>query len=89
LKDLDIMSKSDPQVEVYMKDRTQRDWAFVGRTEVQKNNLNPDFTKYIESDYYFEREQNVRFMVYDVDASDKDFIGKNETTIANIIGSVR
>lgn len=31
------------------------------------NNLNPDFNTPIECDYYFEREQFVRFDVYDID----------------------
>lgn len=54
-----------------------------------RNNLNPDFTTFIECDYFFEREQQIKMMVYDVDGSSKDFIGKNECTIAQIIGSVR
>jgi C2 domain len=54
-----------------------------------RNNLNPDFSKFIECDYYFEREQHLKFVVYDVDDQKKDFIGQTETTVARIIGSVR
>jgi hypothetical protein len=57
LKDLDAVSKSDPQVEVYIKDRAAPHWTLVGKTEIVNNNLNPDFSKFIECDYYFEREQ--------------------------------
>lgn len=89
LKDLDNMSKSDPQVEVYTRERGSTQWGLIGKTEIVRNNLNPDFSTFVESDYYFEKEQQLRFMVYDVDDRSKDFIGMNETTIANVIGSVR
>jgi copine 5/8/9 len=56
LKDLDIMSKSDPQVEVYMKEKSQNKWILIGKTEKMVNNLNPDFTTFIECNYYFEKE---------------------------------
>lgn len=88
LKNLDVASKSDPQVEVYVKDRSNPNWLLIGRTEVANNNLNPDFSTPIESEYYFEREQNLRIMVYDIDSTTtKEFIGKAETTMGRIIGS--
>jgi Ca2+-dependent lipid-binding protein len=66
LKNLDVMSKSDPQVEVYLKDKASH-YALIGKTEVIKDNLNPDFSKFIECDYFFEKEQYVKFAVYDID----------------------
>ena len=42
LKDLDVFSKSDPVVFVYEK--SGRQWAKLGRTEVIDNNLNPKVT---------------------------------------------
>ncbi len=90
LKDMDLTSKTDPQVDVFVKDRTSKDWYLCGKTEVINNNLNPDFSKFIECDYYFEREQHVRFMLWDVDSTAKrEFIGKCETTIGKIIGAPR
>lgn len=69
-----------------MKDKEQ--WSLVGKTEVVKNNLNPDFATTIECDYFFEREQRIRFTVNDVDGtSSADFIGLLETTIGKIIGA--
>ena len=50
------MSKSDPQVEVFLKDKKQNNFAMIGKTERVNNNLNPDFSTFIECDYYFERE---------------------------------
>jgi Ca2+-dependent lipid-binding protein len=87
LKDLDIRSKSDPQVEVYMKEKSQNKWILIGKTETMLNNLNPDFTTFIECNYYFEKEQHLKFKVWDVDEKDRDFIGQVETTIGKIFGS--
>lgn len=89
LKDLDVMSKSDPQVEVYLKDKTSQNWSLIGKTEIIKDNLNPDFITSVECDYFFEREQHVKFVVNDIDNAkgDKDFIGQCETTIGKIFGS--
>jgi Ca2+-dependent lipid-binding protein len=56
LKDMDITSKSDPYVEIYMKERNAKNWGFIGKTEIIMNNLNPDFATPIECNYYFEKE---------------------------------
>ncbi len=61
------MSKSDPQVEVYIKDKNAKAWTLVGKTERINNNLHPDFATVIECDYFFEKEQQIKFMVYDID----------------------
>lgn len=47
--------------------------------------LNPKFTKSFVIDYYFERNQPLKFMVYDIDSSsrrleDNDFIGSAVST---------
>jgi len=55
LKNLDALSKSDPQCEIFVKDKSTN-WTSLGKTEVVNNNLNPDFSTYVECDYYFERE---------------------------------
>lgn len=54
------------------------------------NNLNPDFTKTFTLDYYFEKEQWVKFEVYDIDGeNDRDFIGVCETTLAKLMTAVK
>lgn len=84
------MSKSDPQVEVYIKDRSNPNWLLIGKTEIVNNNLNPDFATVVQCDYYFEREQQLKFMVYDIDSTTtKEFIGMHETTMGKIIGAPR
>ncbi len=74
-----------------MKDKKSNNWTLIGKTEIVNNNLNPDFSKFIECDYYFEREQQLRFVVNDIDDQHggKDYIGKNETTLGKIMGSAR
>ena len=68
LLDLDVMSKSDPQVHLFMKDKMSGRWLAVGNTEVINDNLNPVFSKSIQMDYRFEEVQQLKF-VY-VSASD-------------------
>ena len=72
-----------------MKERNSEKWIIQGRTEVINNNLNPDFSTFIECDYFFEREQSLRFMVFDIDneKGDKDFLGKHETSLGKIFGA--
>ena len=54
-----------------------------------KNNLNPDFAKGINMDYYFEMVQKLKFAVYDVDnesssLGDDDFLGAMECTLGQV-----
>jgi Ca2+-dependent lipid-binding protein len=86
---LDTFSKSDPEVHVYLKDSKAKGYSFVGKTEMIKNNLNPDFTRNFILDFYFEKEQWLKFEVYDVDGKDAEHIGNYETTISRIMSSQR
>ena len=85
LRDLDLMSKSDPQCIVFMKDSYQEKYFEVGRTEEVKNNLNPDFVRKVIVNFNFEMVQKIRFEVYDIDAVGRDFLGQMETTLADIV----
>jgi len=85
LVDLDTFSKSDPVVHVYMKDAKSKGYTLVGKTEMILNNLNPDFTKTFTLDYFFEKEQWIKFEVYDVDNTSLEHIGNSETTIAKLM----
>jgi len=40
-------------------------WNEVGRTEVVQNNLNPKFKTKIETDFTFEKKQDLKFILYD------------------------
>jgi len=93
LVDKDTFSKSDPQVVVYCRQSTKAQWLEIGKTEVIMNNLNPEFAKPVEIDYFFEEEQQLRFVVYDIDdftgknPSKNDFLGEYTTTLANIVNA--
>ena len=56
LKNLDILSKSDPECHAYIRDSKSKNYTLIGKTECISNNLNPDFTKHFTIDYYFEKE---------------------------------
>ena len=85
--DLDTFSVSDPEVHVYVKTGKQSAYALLGKTEMVLNNLNPDFVKTFTLDYYFEKEQWIKFEVYDVDTTELEHIGDCETTVAKIMAS--
>jgi len=93
LVDKDTFSKSDPQVTVYCRHSIKAQWMEVGKTEVIMNNLNPEFAKPIEIDYFFEEEQQLKFVVYDIDdftgknSAKNDFLGEYTTTLANIVNA--
>lgn len=100
LKNLDLLSKSDPFVVLYLKESTNSlvdpsntTWREVKRTDTIWDNLNPEFPDQILLDYRFEQVQELRFDVYDRDSKDSnnlkdhDFIGSIRTTLSRIMGS--
>jgi Ca2+-dependent lipid-binding protein len=88
LPDLDIFSKSDPVCHVYMKNsKHDVNWIKLGETEQINNNLNPEFVKSFELNYYFERDQMLKFELYDVDVMSKEHIGNLEIQVARVMGS--
>ena len=59
------------------------------RTELIKNNQNPQFTKAIEIQYRFEEMQRLKFNVYDLDnesasLADDDFLGCLECSLGEV-----
>ena len=88
LKNLDILTKSDPQVIFYVQNERTKKWIEYGKTEMIKDNLNPDFTHYFTVAYQFEKHQKLRFEVLDVDiGSTSEFIGYIETSMGQVMGS--
>lgn len=90
LRNMDLMSKSDPMAVVYLKDGTGN-WREIGRTETIMDCLDPKFAKSFPLQYFFERTQWLKFDVYDVDSSSPDlsrhdFIGgTGEVKLADIV----
>ena len=95
LCDKDLLSKSDPMCVMFMKPKGNPgcpSWVEIARTEVVKDNLNPEFNKKFIVDYSFEERQPVKFEIYDWDAdshklSMHDFLGRCETTLGSIVSS--
>ncbi|XP_042691461.1 copine-1 isoform X2 [Centrocercus urophasianus] len=90
LLDRDVGSKSDPLC-VLLLDVGGR-WAELDRTERIKNCQDPEFSKKLLVDYYFEKVQKLKFAVYDIDnksaeLSDDDFLGAVECTLGQIVSS--
>lgn len=85
LPNMDITSKSDPQVTVFLNDA--RGAREIGRTEVVADNLNPKFAKPIALDYFFEEVQTLSFEIHDVDATSRDYIGQVTCSVGDIFGS--
>lgn len=87
LRNRDTFSKSDPYCEVAVMGAGGR-WTEIDRTEVIPDNLNPEFTKAIRVDYYFELQQPLKFSVFDFDERSSDFIGSAETQLGAIVGAL-
>ena len=52
---MDIVGVSDPFVIVFMRDHPAQPWKQFGRTEMIKDNLNPDFEQSFIIQYFFEK----------------------------------
>mmetsp|Transcript_5817 Transcript_5817/g.8144 ORF Transcript_5817/g.8144 Transcript_5817/m.8144 type:complete len:557 (-) Transcript_5817:49-1719(-) len=92
LVNLDVTSKSDPQVYVFMQPPRTDTWIEAGKTEMINDNLNPKFAQSVVVDYYFEEVQNIKFVVVDVDhpskgMKDQELIGEFVTTLGAVVGS--
>lgn len=86
LKDLDAFSKSDPRCLVF--EQGSNNWRELGRTEQIQNSLNPDFTTTFRVNYYFERVQNLKFVMIDGDGEgDYDTIGELNCTMGQLMGA--
>lgn len=86
LPDLDIMSKTDAKVLVYLKSSNHGE-VKIGQTEKAKDNLNPRFATPIMVDYFFETVQTLTFVVGDVDDNKTDGIGSFCCTLGSIVGA--
>ncbi|XP_033745300.1 copine-8-like isoform X2 [Pecten maximus] len=93
LRDKDAFSKSDPIVVVFTKDVRTNSYYELGRSEMVKNCLNPQFVKKFTMNYFFEESQKLKFEVYDVDSPSQrldahDFLGRLECTLGEIVSAL-
>ncbi|CAG7730697.1 unnamed protein product, partial [Allacma fusca] len=87
-----FFSLSDPMCVVYTRPWTSGQWEEYMRTEVVWDNLNPEFATKVKFEYWFEEQQSIRFMVYDIDKPsrnlmDQGFLGFAECTIGRIVSA--
>uniref|UniRef100_A0A914USU4 Copine-3 n=1 Tax=Plectus sambesii TaxID=2011161 RepID=A0A914USU4_9BILA len=90
LPNMDLFSLTDPICILYIEDPIAKKWLEYGRTERIDNNLNPDFLKRFEIDYFFEEKQLMRFELYDVDSKSEKlkkekFIGSCDISLGEIV----
>ncbi|RWS07463.1 copine-8-like isoform X2 [Dinothrombium tinctorium] len=86
LANKDVISKSDPQCVVFMKDSFHDHFIEIGKTEVIQNSLNPNFVKKFILNYNFETIQKIKIEVWDIDeVTENDFMGSIETTLGEIV----
>jgi hypothetical protein len=85
---MDIVTRSDPMCTVYSKNsKNELLWYKFGHTETRDDDLNPDFVKSFNMNYYFEKHQPLKFEVIDDDGDlNHDLIGEAETSLGFIIG---
>ncbi|XP_066528602.1 copine-1 isoform X2 [Hoplias malabaricus] len=91
LLDKDVGSKSDPLC-VLLQSGGDDKWVEVDRTERIKNCQDPEFSKKLSIDYYFEKVQKLQLCIYDidnksVDLKDDDYLGGFECTLGQIVSS--
>ncbi|XP_075729129.1 copine-8-like isoform X3 [Rhipicephalus microplus] len=90
LKQKDLLSKSDPMCVLFMQHYETAPWREVGRTEMIRDTIDPDFVNKFLVDYFFEERQHVMFKVYDVDSKsenleDHDFLGQVTSTLGELV----
>ncbi|CAH8362230.1 unnamed protein product [Eruca vesicaria subsp. sativa] len=96
LRDRDVLSKSDPMVVVYKKEKDET-LSEVFRTEVVLNSLAPKWIQKFTLAYHFETVQTFLFRVYDVDTKyqnsreemlkleDQQFLGEATCALSEIV----
>jgi Ca2+-dependent lipid-binding protein len=86
LINLDIMTLTDPFIKIY--EQISGNWKLLGETEVVFNNLNPNFSKSVTVEFYFETNQNMRIEVYHRDSETKhDLIDHIDFHLAQLMGN--
>jgi Ca2+-dependent lipid-binding protein len=86
LINLDIMTLTDPFIKIY--EQISGNWKLLGQTEVVFNNLNPNFSKSVKVEFYFETNQNIRIEVYHHDSETKhDLIDQVDFLLAQLMGN--
>eukprot|EP00048_Salpingoeca_helianthica_P008067 m.118150 g.118150 ORF g.118150 m.118150 type:complete len:559 (-) comp14504_c2_seq4:66-1742(-) len=84
LKKMDVTSESDAVVQVLLRQRSPT-FVEVGRTEIVKNNANPEFQTVITIDHVFHELQELKFLVSDSDGKKMELIGAAEIPVGRML----
>lgn len=86
LVNLDVASLTDPLVKCFIREDKCPEWSFVGQTETLNNTLNPIFNTSLKINYYFEKQQWLKFEVHDSDdVGQEQLVGMAETLMGEIM----
>lgn len=90
LPNLDTFTRTDGMVVLYQK--TGNMWHRIGMTEVIMDNLDPSWVKSFDVQYHFERRDNYKVEVYDIDDFDNltdftkhDHVGTLEFALHEVV----
>lgn len=90
LRDKDVMSKSDPVCVLFQNNGGR--WDEVGRTEMIRNNNNPQWTRTFQMTYLPTERQLLRFDIYDIDSTSQklkhhDYLARHECALGQLMNS--
>ena len=86
LVNLDVTSLTDPLVKCYTREDKCPEWTYVGETETLQNTLDPVFMTSLKINYYFEKQQWLKFEVYNADPGRKaELVGQAEALMGEIM----
>ena len=86
LKNKDIGSASDPQLQLYHLNNGKK--TNIGVSEKVGDTLNPDFSTNFKVFYHFEFKTYFEVEIWDVDNNSKDdFLGKAKFELGEVIGN--
>jgi len=90
LPNLDTFTRTDSMLVFYKQVGTQ--WQKLGMTEVIMDNLSPTWVKSFDVQYHFERREQYKVEVYDVDDENNlnnfaghDFVGSLEFSVHEVV----
>ena len=90
LPNMDTFTRTDGMVVFYQQVGSQ--WRRIGMTEVIMDNLNPTWVKSFDVQYHFEKRENYKAEVYDVDDMNNlnnfaghDYVGSIEFTVHEVV----
>lgn len=87
LINLENFSKSDPYAFVSMKTENDAKWLKLGPTETIFNNLNPNFVKTFQVNYFFEKKQILHIEIFDYNETEPALMGFIDIALNKLLTS--